>query len=108
MSRPTPGQVRAAADIIETLSVSMDMPHPDVHWRPSELRAEAERIEQAAREEAARADMVELLAVELLAAAQRGRENPRSWDLASDALKEATRASAAQLVEAGWHKGDPA
>lgn len=46
MTAPTPEEVCLAADIVQALSVSMDMPHPDVHWRPSELRAEAGRIEE--------------------------------------------------------------
>ncbi|OBK49398.1 hypothetical protein A5656_28345 [Mycobacterium gordonae] len=107
-TQPTPEEVCLAADIVQALSVSMDMPHPDVHWRPSELRAEAERIEQAAREEAERADMVELLAAEMFVAVQCCREHQTPWDSAGEAIKDASRASAAQLVEAGWHKGDPA
>lgn len=111
MTEPTqmslPDQARLAADILDALNTRLECP-TNGHWRPSELRGEADHIEAEERAAAERADMVETLAVELLAAAQRGRENPKSWDMASDALKEATRASAAQLVEAGWHKGDPA
>ncbi len=88
MTQPTPEEVRTAADIVQALSVSMDMPHPDVHWRPSELRAEAERIEAEIREAAECASQAEQLA-----------ELCRTLEGASDWNTFARR-----IIEAGWRR----
>lgn len=88
MTAPTPEQVRAAADIVQALSVSMDMPHPDVHWRPSELRAEAGRIEDEIREAAECASQAAQLA-ELC----RANEKVSDW-----------KAFARRIIEAGWRR----
>lgn len=97
MNAPTPEEVRTAADTVQALSVSMDMPHPDVHWRPSELRAEAERIEQAAREEAERQNQTASLgqALEIIYRPFANAETPHF-------------VLAKALIEDGWHEGDPA
>ncbi len=88
MTQPTPEEVRTAADTVQALSVSMDMPHPDVHWRPSELRAEAERIEEEIREAAECASQAEQLA-----------ELCRTLEGASD-----WKAFARRIIEAGWRR----
>ncbi|KQH75560.1 hypothetical protein AO501_25110 [Mycobacterium gordonae] len=97
LQTPTPEEVRTAADTVQALSVSMDMPHPDVHWRPSELRAEAERIEQDAREEAERQNQTASLgqALEIIYRPFTSAETPHF-------------VLAKALIEDGWHKSDPA
>lgn len=98
MTAPTPDEVRLAADVIQALSVSMDMPHPDVHWRPSELRAEAERIEAEILAAAERQSMTQTLRADLRALTiDTNLPHEERWD-----------DCARQLIEAGWHKGDPA
>lgn len=101
MTQPTPEEVRTAADIVQALSVSIDMPHPDVHWRPSELRAEAERIEEAAREEAAREVDAGDLAVAMYQLFVGNR-----WADAPATVQESYANRARALVNDGWHKGE--
>lgn len=99
---PAPEQVRAAADIIEALNVSMEM-HPNSHWRPAELRAEAGRIaedQRAASEKAA--PLVVQLADELAGLRFAGSKFD---DLHRDEQSE-VNVLAAHLIESGWRKGD--
>lgn len=86
-----PDRMRLAADIIDDVNTRLGGPI-NGHWRPSELRGEADQVEAEEREAALQADQVEVLAREMT-------------NITANSL-EHNRATAEILVKLGWRKGD--
>lgn len=80
-------QARQAANILDALNTRLECP-TNGHWRPSELRSEADHIQAEAREAAERASETEQLA-----------ELCRTIEQASD-----WKAFARRIIEAGWRR----
>lgn len=80
-------QARQAANILDALNTRLECP-TNGHWRPSELRSEADHIQAEAREAAERASETEQLA-ELC----RTIEQTPDW-----------KAFARKIIEAGWRR----
>lgn len=101
-------RMRYAADVLEEFNTD----HPNQYtadgwWRPSDLRKEAEHVEAEEREEAEKNAVVGGLARELLAGQSLcfpKREDLKSWDSASNALRANCLSIAEALIESGWHK----
>lgn len=90
-----PAQMRLAADIIDQVNTRLGGPI-NGHWRPSELRGEADQVEAKEREAAKRLTMTQELEGDL-----RGLSVDR--ELPKD---ERWAELARQLIESGWRKGD--
>jgi hypothetical protein len=91
--------MRAAANTIEEFNQrNQDIWITDAHWRPSELRREAEHVEAEDREAAERELLVEELARDVF----NGSYQNLVWPETSNANTYRQWARAA--VEAGWHK----
>lgn len=96
-----PAQMRLAADIIDDVNTRLGGPI-NGHWRPSELRGEADQVEAEERDAAARIDQIDCLARELAVA----RFDGAAYDnLHGDEQRECN-VLAARLIESGWRKGD--
>ena len=87
MPMSLPDQARLAADILDALNTRLECP-TNGHWRPSELRGEADHIEAEEREAAECASQAEQLA-----------ELCRTLEGASD-----WKVFARRIIEAGWRR----
>ncbi len=94
MPMSLPDQARLAADILDALNTRLECP-TNGHWRPSELRGEADHIEAEEREAAERQNQTASLgqALEIIYRPFANAETPHF-------------VLAKALIEDGWHKGD--
>lgn len=90
-----PDRMRLAADIIDDVNTRLGGPI-NGHWRPSELRGEADQVEAEERDAAARQTLTDDLAEDL-----------RTLSINTELpYGERWADCARQLIESGWHKGD--
>lgn len=90
-----PQWMRVAADVIDDVNTRLGGPI-NGHWRPSELRGEADQVEAEEREAAERQTLTDDLAEDL-----------RTLSINTELpYGERWADCARQLIESGWHKGD--
>jgi hypothetical protein len=93
-------RMRLAAVTLEEFNRDhRDLYRIDAHWRPSELRREAEHVEAEEREKAEREDEVE----ELAQAIFNGSYSRLKWPGNPDHA-DLIRRYAKSAIDAGWHK----
>jgi hypothetical protein len=93
--------MRAAANTLEEFNRDhRDLYSIDAHWRPSELRREAEHVEAEEREKAEREVLVDQFARDLFAVNYPNGADPVEFGQVTDIY----RCRARKLLDAGWHK----
>jgi hypothetical protein len=105
LSDPLGQRMRYAAEVLEAVNKRIGIASPDWHWRPSELRSEAEHVEAEDREAAEREEMVRQMARDLFTASY--DDSPVAAPFYDTTLQRVYGGRARKLIEAGWRKGDP-